>query len=109
MEEKPVEPTPQAEPPECGLDQFKSLIGQFKDLYLDIHSSGCTPCKEMIDLIKQADVPCPIVTIPESCSEIQDFLDIKVYPTIIKIHEGKIVAKYEGNPQDTIEHMKKGE
>jgi hypothetical protein len=63
----------------------------------------------MVELIKEAEVPYQIITIPEECEEILNDLDIKVFPTIIKMQKGKITAKYEGNPQETIKHMKLGE
>lgn len=70
-------------------------------------SARCQPCRELGVLIKEAEIPYQIVTVPEECVEI-DQLGVEAFPTVIKMSKGKIVARHNGTPQATIEKMKKG-
>lgn len=99
----------QKEQEACDPNVFFELASQFKDLYIDVHGERCLPCAELDNLIKEAEVPHQIVIIPESCAEIIDKLEVDAFPTVIKMSKGKIVARYVGNPADTIEKMKRGE
>jgi len=99
----------QEEENSCEPNQFFEVASQFKNLYVNVHGEHCRPCAELDNLIKGADIPYQIVTVPESCIEIIDQLEITSFPTVIKMSKGKIVTKHVGNPSDTIEKMKRGE
>jgi len=98
----------QAEKDACNYDQFYEIASQFKDLYVDVNSERCQPCRELNSLMKEAEIPFQIVQIPEDCFEIIDKLGIESFPTVVKMSKGKIVARHNGPPEDTIELMKKG-
>jgi len=112
----PKEPKPekksarrrQEEQNTCDPEQFFEIASQFKDLYIDINSPRCQPCHELGALIKEADIPFQIVEVPETCLEIIDRLGVESFPTVVKMHKGKVMTRHDGAPEDTIELMKKG-
>lgn len=92
----------------CDPNQFFEIASQFSNLYIDVNSERCQPCHDLNTLIKEAEIPFQIVQIPEDCVEIIDKLGIESFPTVVKMSKGKIVARHDGRPEDTIELMKKG-
>lgn len=111
----PKEPKPpkrtkrkQAEQDTCNPNQFFEIASQFKNLYIDVNSPRCVPCRDLNTLIREAEIPYQIVEIPEDCVEIIDQLGVEAFPTVVKMSKGKIVARHDGAPEDTIEKMKRG-
>lgn len=93
----------------CDLAQFLDISSQFNNVYIGVLGKGCTPCKELDHMIRQNEIPHPVVYVPETCEAILNKLGVEMFPTVIKMSKGKIVAKHEGSPETTIEAMKKGE
>lgn len=112
----PKEPKPekksarrrQQEQDACNPEQFFEIASQFRNLYIDVNSPRCQPCQELGTLIRGAEIPHQIVEVPETCLEIIDRLGVESFPTVVKMSKGKVVARHEGAPADTIELMKKG-
>jgi hypothetical protein len=93
----------------CDLNQFLDVASQFNNVYIGVLGSNCAPCRELDRMIKKTEIPHPVVYVPETCDAILNQLGIEMFPTVVKMSKGKVVAKHEGNPEATIEAMKKGE
>lgn len=98
----------QQEQDACDPAVFKELISQFNNVYVAVNSDRCQPCRDLDGLIRQTDLPHQVVIVPDVCTEILDSLEVDAFPTIIKMSKGKIVSRHVGNPEDTIEKMRKG-
>lgn len=93
----------------CDPVVFQQALDKYDELYVQVRSDHCAPCKALGEMVKQAAIPIPIVEIPESCDRLLDYLNIKSYPTVIKMKRGHEVSRHVGDPVATVEKMKSRE
>ena len=93
----------------CDPDVFFEVASQFDNVYITAHGDRCAPCHTLDKLIRENDLPYQVVVVPEVCAEILDKLEVDAFPTVIKMSKGKVVSRHVGDPNETIEKMKKGE
>ena len=94
----------------CGLSVFQEAAEQYDKLYVSILGELCQPCQELKQLVRDADIPYPIVEVPSGiCPEIAGYYGAVATPTVVLLSRGNVIAKHNGPPEAIVERMKRGE